>query len=170
MRKGFAILVSALCLIALVASTAAAQAKFGLNDIPTIKNKKALNLIIETGDAHGKTIPAIEEFTKKTGVKVNVERVASSGVYGKENVELMAGTGFYDLVYVETAWTTEWSDYLQPLEDLAKKYDPKKEAGLQGGPGLHVPVHPGLRPGLRQADGPALLHLRHGDVGPPGRL
>src|SRR4030067_992807 len=112
MRKGFAILVSVLCLIALVASTAAAQAKFGLNDIPTIKNKKAMNLIIETGDAHGKTIPAIEEFTKKTGVKVNVERVASSGVYGKENGELLAGTGFYDLVYVEPAWTTELSDYL----------------------------------------------------------
>ncbi len=131
MRKGFAILVCVLCLVALVASTAMAQAKFGLNDIPTIKNKKALNLIIETGENHTKAIPAIQEFTKKTGVQVNVERVASSGVYGKENVELMAGTGFYDLVYVETAWTTEWSDYLYPLTDLAKKYDPKKEAGLK---------------------------------------
>jgi multiple sugar transport system substrate-binding protein len=131
MRKGIVFLVCALCGLVLVASGAIAQAKFGLNDIPTIKNKRALNLIIETGEQHGKTLPAIEEFSKKTGVKVNVERVASSGVYGKENVELMAGTGYYDLVYVETAWTTEWSDYLFSLEDLANKYDPKKLAGLK---------------------------------------
>ncbi len=131
MRKGIAVLVCALCGLVLVASGAIAQAKFGLNDIPNIKNKRALNLIIETGDAHGKTIPAIEEFSKKTGVPVKVERIASSGVYGKENVELMAGTGYYDLVYVETSWTTEWSDYMYPLEDLANKYDPKKVAGLK---------------------------------------
>jgi len=130
MRKAIVFLVCAVSCFALVATSAIAQSKFGLDDIPALKNKKALNIIIETGDAHGKTIPAIEEFTKKTGVKVNVERVASSGVYGKENVELMAGTGFYDLVYVETSWTTEWSDYLFPLKDLANKYDPQKEAGL----------------------------------------
>ncbi len=129
-RRGIVILVAVICGLVLVATAAMAQAKFGLNDIPTLKNKRALNIVIETGDAHGKTIPAIEEFTKKTGVKVNVERVASSGVYGKENVELMAGTGFYDLVYVETSWTTEWSDYLYPLKDLANKYDPGKEAAM----------------------------------------
>lgn len=111
-------------------SSFAEEAKFSLDDVPSIENKKTLTLIIETGDAHSKTIPAIEEFSKKTGVKVNVERIASSGVYGKENVEIMAGTGFYDLVYVETAWTTEWSDYLYKLKDLANKYDPGKFAAL----------------------------------------
>ena len=111
-------------------SSFAQEAKFSLDDIPEIQNKKSLTLIIETGDAHSKTIPAIEEFSKKTGVKVNVERIASSGVYGKENVEIMAGTGFYDLVYVETSWTTEWSDYLYKLEDLANEYDPGKAAAL----------------------------------------
>jgi multiple sugar transport system substrate-binding protein len=129
MKRVMAILI---CLLfgMVTVSSFAEEAKFGLNDIPKIENQRPLNLIIETGDAHGKTIPAIEAFTKKTGVKVNVERVASSGVYGKENVELMAGTGFYDLVYVETAWTTEWSDYLYKLKDLANKYDPGKEAAM----------------------------------------
>jgi len=131
MRKGIVVLGCILLAFGLVtASGFAADAKFGLNDIPNIANKKPLTLIIETGEAHGKTIPAIEEFTKKTGVKVNVERVASSGVYGKENVELTAGTGVYDLVYVETSWTTEWSDYLYKLKDLANKYDPGKEAAM----------------------------------------
>ncbi len=129
MKRASAILICLLFVIVTVSSFAE-EAKFSLDDIPEIENKKTLTLIIETGDAHSKTIPAIEEFSKKTGVKVNVERIASSGVYGKENVEIMAGTGFYDLVYVETAWTTEWSDYLHKLEDLANKYDPGKVAAL----------------------------------------
>lgn len=118
-------------MLVLVATTAfAAEKKFGLDDIPKIQNKKTLTLILETGEGYSKMLPAIEQFTKKTGVKVNVERIASSGVYGKENVELMAGTGYYDLVYVETSWTTEWSDYLYKLKDLANKYDPGKAAAL----------------------------------------
>ena len=114
-----------------LSSSAYAQSKFTLADVPEIKNKRPITLILETGDGHSKALPVIEAFAKKTGVKVNVERVASSGVYGKENVELMAGTGSYDLVYVETSWTTEWSDYLYKLKDLANKVDPGKYAALQ---------------------------------------
>jgi len=114
-----------------MSARAYAQSNFSLNDVPELKNKKPISLILETGDAHGKAIPIIESFTKKTGVKVNVERIASSGVYGKENVELMAGTGHYDVVYVETSWTTEWSDHLYKLKDLANKVDPGKYASLE---------------------------------------
>jgi multiple sugar transport system substrate-binding protein len=106
------------------AAQAASGDKFGLKDIPEIKNQKELNTMVETGQAWDKIMPYIEAFTKKTGVKVNVERVASPVVYSKENVELMGGTGYYDVVYVETAWTVEWSNYLFKLEDLAAKYDP----------------------------------------------
>ncbi|HVO18781.1 MAG TPA: extracellular solute-binding protein [Anaeromyxobacter sp.] len=112
-------------------SSAYAQSNFTLDDVPALKNKKPIHLILETGDGHSKALPIIEAFTKKTGVPVNVERVASSGVYGKENVELMAGTGHYDVVYVETSWTTEWSDLLYKLKDLANKFDPGKSAALE---------------------------------------
>ena len=104
---------------------------FGLKDIPEIKNKQTLNTIVETGQVWDKIMPYIDKFTQKTGVKVNVERVASPVVYSKENVELMAGTGYYDVVYVETAWTDEWSDSLYDLEELAGKYDPWGVKGLQ---------------------------------------
>jgi len=114
-----------------LSSIAYAQSNFSLNDVPALKNKRAINLILETGEGHSKALPIIEAFTKKTGVKVNVERVASSGVYGKENVELMAGTGHYDVVYVETSWTTEWSDQLYKLRDLANKVDPGKYPALE---------------------------------------
>ncbi len=112
-----------------VSSIQAAGGKFSLQDIPEIKNKRELNTMVETGQAWDKIMPYIEAFTKKTGVKVNVERVASPVVYSKENIELMGGTGYYDVVYVETAWTVEWSDYLYKLKNLAAKYDP---AGVEG--------------------------------------
>jgi len=125
---GFSCLMLAVLMVFSTAQ-AASGAKFSLQDVPEIKNKAALNTIVETGQVWDKIMPYIEAFTKKTGVKVNVERVASPVVYSKENVELMGGTGYYDVVYVETAWTTEWSAYLHKLEELAKKYDP---AGVEG--------------------------------------
>lgn len=112
---------------------------FGLNDIPDIKNKQTLNTIVETGQVWDKIMPYIERFTEKTGVKVNVERVASPVVYSKENLEFMGGTGYYDVVYVETAWTTEWSDYLYKLEDLAAKYDTWGVEGLRKDMANHSP-------------------------------
>ncbi len=112
---------------------------FSLRDIPEIKNKAAITTVVETGQVWDKVIPYIEKFTQKTGVKVNVERVASPVVYSKENVELMGGTGYYDVVYVETATTTEWSDYLYKLADLAQKYDPWGVEGLKKDISNHSP-------------------------------
>jgi len=114
-------------------------ALFSLKDVPEIKNKKTLNTIVETGQVWDKIMPYIDDFTKKTGVKVNVERVASPVVYSKENVELMARTGYYDVVYVETAWTTEWSAYLYKLEDLAAEYDTWGVEGLHKDMENHSP-------------------------------
>lgn len=104
-------------------TTAAEKKPFSLDDVPEISNKQALNLIVETGAVFDETIPYIQKFTDKTGIKVNVERVASPVVYSKENVELVAGTGVYDLAYVETSWTNEWSQYLYDLRELAAQYD-----------------------------------------------
>ena len=117
-------------LIASFSLVAVAAEKFSLKDIPPIKNKRPINTVVETGAVWDKIMPYIEKFTEVTGVKVNVERVASPVVYSKENVELMAGTGYYDVVYVETSWTTEWAEYLYKLEDLAAKYDPKGVRGF----------------------------------------
>jgi len=108
-----------------------AQEKFGLKDIPEIKNKEPINMIVETGASWDKVIDYIKQFETATGVKVNIERVASPVVYSKENVELMAETGHYDVVYVETSWTCEWSDFLWNLEELAAQYDPNGVEGFK---------------------------------------
>ena len=90
MKKTVTFLACALLTLSLVIVGTPVQAdKFGLQDIPQIKNKSELNTIVETGQVWDKIMPYIDEFTKKTGVKVNVERVASPVVYSKENVELL---------------------------------------------------------------------------------
>jgi len=139
MRRLTAVMVCFFLVLGVAATLAQAQDVFGLKDIPKIKNKRALNAIVETGDVHSKLIPAIEEWSAQTGVKVNIERVASPVVYSKENVELVAGTGYYDVVYVETAWTTEWSAYLLKLKDLANKYDPGKVDAMMADLKYHSP-------------------------------
>jgi multiple sugar transport system substrate-binding protein len=139
LRTTAILLMSIVFVAGLTINASAAGKKFSLEDIPQIKNKRALNTIVETGQVWDKIMPYIEAFTKKTGVKVNVERVASPVVYSKENVELMAGTGYYDVVYVETAWTVEWSAYLYKLEELAVKYDPAGVAGFRKDIAYHSP-------------------------------
>jgi len=139
MRRLTAFIVCFLLVLGVAATLAQAQDKFGLKDIPKIKNQRTINLIVETGQVFDKIVPYIEEFTKQTGVQVKVERVASPVVYSKENVELMAGTGYYDVAYVETAWTTEGSAYLLKLKDLANKYDPGKVAAMMADLKYHSP-------------------------------
>jgi len=115
-----------------IASTAATEVKkFGLNDIPEITNKTAISTMVETGATFDKIVPYVKKFTEKTGVKVNVERVASPVVYSKENIELLAGTGVYDIAYVANGWSNEWNPYLYDLRKLAEQYDPGGVAALE---------------------------------------
>jgi len=115
-----------------IASAAATEVKkFGLNDIPEISNKTAINTMVETGATFDKIVPYVQKFTEKTGVKVNVERVASPVVYSKENIELLAGTGVYDIAYVANGWSNEWYPYLYDLRKLAEQYDPGGVAALE---------------------------------------
>jgi ABC-type glycerol-3-phosphate transport system substrate-binding protein len=143
MKRNLTLLGSAIAIFCMICvyttAFAASGGVFNLNDIPEIKSKRTLNTIVETGQVWDKIIPYIDAFTKKTGVKVTVERVASPVVYSKENVEFMGGTGYYDVVYVETAWTVEWSNYLHKLEELAKKYDPSGVEGFRKDIAHHSP-------------------------------
>jgi multiple sugar transport system substrate-binding protein len=104
-------------------TAAAVDDNFTIDDIPEIANKADLSTIVETGATFDLMLPYIAKFTEKTGVKVNIERIATPVVYSKENVELVAGTGVYDLAYVETAWTDEWAQYMIPMDELAAKYE-----------------------------------------------
>ena len=71
---------------------------------------------------------------------MNIERVASPVVYSKANVELVARTGVYDVPYVETSWTSEWSDHMYDMRELATKYDPGGVAALEADMANQSPV------------------------------
>lgn len=102
--------------------------RFGLNDIPEIKNKRPIHVAL--ADLADICVPYLRKFQEKTGVKVTHEIIVFNALYGKEIMELQGRTGAYDVVVTETSWTNEWEDYLYPMKELAKKYDPAGADGL----------------------------------------
>ncbi len=127
-------LVSAVVMVFILAvnlGPALADKKFGLDDIPEIKDKKPIHVALEAGGGADLIIPFIKKFSEKTGIEVTHESHVFASLYSKEIVELQGGTGAYDLVVTETSWTNEWEDYLYPVYDLAEKYDPNGIDGLK---------------------------------------
>lgn len=123
-QKTMALAIAAFLLLTLTSITNA-QKKFTLADIPEIENKRALTVAIEAGGEEDTLLPFVKQFEEKTGIKVNTEVMLFAVMYGKENIELVGGTGAYDLVIVEASWTNEWAPYLFSLEELAEKYEPE---------------------------------------------
>jgi len=112
-------------------TTSSAAKKFiGLDDIPAISNKTTINVALNAGDSADTIIPYIKKFEAKTGVTVTTESMIITDIYPKLNAELLAGTGSYDIIVVETYNTCEWTPYLWKMADLAEKYDPQGKAGL----------------------------------------
>ena len=96
---------------------------FSLADVPEIENKEPLNLVLETGSLRDAVVTEIEKFSAKTGIEISVERVSTSMVYTKQNLELASGTGTYDMIYTATGWIDDWAPYLLDIEELANQYD-----------------------------------------------
>ena len=94
--------------------------RFGLADIPEIENKRPVSLIVESEAGMRLMPPVFEEFLEHTGVSTAVDTVLFAAMYGKINIELIGGTGAYDVVIVESSSTNEWAPYLFSLEELAE--------------------------------------------------
>ena len=61
MKKAVVFLSCIFLLLSLVAvSSFAADTKFSLKDVPSIANKRPLNIVIETGESFDKTLPAVQ--------------------------------------------------------------------------------------------------------------
>jgi len=105
-------------------SSTAAGHKFGLADIPEIKNKKGINVITESGAFCDKIFAYMKKFSEATGVPVTIDPQGSIVIYSKEMPEIKGGTGYYDILYIETAWTAEMAKYTYKTRDLANQFDP----------------------------------------------
>ncbi|MBC7190116.1 sugar ABC transporter substrate-binding protein, partial [Candidatus Aerophobetes bacterium] len=100
MKKTFCLLAVGLMvgfLLSLTGGAFGAEKKFGLDDIPPIKNKTPITIALEAGGEEDTLLPIIKKFEEKTGVKVNTEVMLFAVMYGKENIELVGGTGAYDI-------------------------------------------------------------------------
>ena len=107
--------------------------KFRLADVPPIKNKRPIHIALFGGTKQFDIeVPKmIKKFEEKTGIKITYEKMIMTSIYPKINAELMAGTGAYDLIVMETSTTNEWAPYLWDVRELAKKYEPDGVAGLE---------------------------------------
>ena len=66
------------------------------------------------------------DIKEKFDVELQVIGVPFGELYEKEKVELIAGTGAYDILIVYPRFLTEFAanGWLYPFEELAQKYDP----------------------------------------------
>jgi len=110
---------------------ASAAEKFGLADIPEIKNKRPIHVAVHAGPHVALSRPFIDKFSEHTGVKVTVEEMIMSVIYPKINADLLSGTGAYDVTVVEASTTNEWAPHLWSLHELAKKFDPGGVAAFE---------------------------------------
>jgi multiple sugar transport system substrate-binding protein len=113
------------------ATTSAVKKFEGLDDIPTLSNMNPVNVALQGNVGGSIFTPLIQEFSDKTGVPCTYEEMVMTVLYPKVNLELISGSGAYDIACVETSTTCEWSQFLYPLAELAEKYDPQGVAGLE---------------------------------------
>lgn len=115
------------------AGTASAEDQWSIKDIPKIKNNTPIHVAFFGGPASIDkcTHDKLGQFEKKTGIKVTGEMMVHQQIYAKTNMELIAGTGGYDVIILESATTNEWAKYLYSLDELAEKYEPGGAAAIK---------------------------------------
>jgi len=67
----------------------------------------------------------IPEFEAQTGIEVRLEEGPWESVQEKISMDLMAGVGRYDVIWLPTSWAVNWEEY---LVDLKPRYDKLPEA------------------------------------------
>lgn len=99
-------------------------------DLPTLLNKKTINVVLEKGHwtQYVKSDLA-PEFTKITGVEVNIIELELENMLKVQVDSLIEATGKYDVVTLEAGWAKEWAakGYTRPLNTLAEQFDPTKK-------------------------------------------
>jgi multiple sugar transport system substrate-binding protein len=130
--QGLMLLALAGMLVVTLTGMASAAKKFGLADIPEIKNKRPIHVALFGGlkVIEENVGPLVKKFEEHTGIKVTYDLMIMASVYPKTNVELVAETGAYDAIIVEASTTNEWTRFLWPLKELAAAYEPEGVGGF----------------------------------------
>lgn len=64
-----------------------------------------------------------DDFTKETGIKVNIVEMDLPTMYEKEVLDIVGGTGTYDIITWNVSWKSEWAnnEYIYPLDDFIER-------------------------------------------------
>jgi ABC-type glycerol-3-phosphate transport system substrate-binding protein len=111
-------------------ATVALEPFMGLDDVPVIADKDGLFVVLQGNVGEGALAPFLQKFSDKTGVPIQYEEMIMSVLYPRVNVELISGSGAYDVICIEASSTNEWGRYLYSFQDLASQYDPMGIEGL----------------------------------------
>lgn len=97
---------------------AAVMAWYYLQPAPTEKKKKVVWATI-AGFYTDWAEAITANFTRETGIEVEVVGIDFAVMYEKESLELAGATGAFDVVTIETIWLAEWASagYLEPLDE-----------------------------------------------------
>ncbi len=69
-----------------------------------------------------------KDFEAKTGNKIQIVKMDLPTMYEKEVLDMVGGTGAYDLITWNVSWKAEWANngYLLALDDYVKNSDPNE--------------------------------------------
>jgi ABC-type glycerol-3-phosphate transport system substrate-binding protein len=83
--------------IAAAAGLMGGTASLRAEELPRTYAGTTLNIMSRTSPPFDSTVQLGEEFTKATGIKLNITRIAPSGHYAKLMLDWSSGTNSYDV-------------------------------------------------------------------------
>jgi multiple sugar transport system substrate-binding protein len=68
--------------------------------------------------------PFLDDFEAETGIRVRIEQHAFDSLYDKMMLEFVAGTGYFDIVYLSPGFMADLieNDYVLPLNDFFEEH------------------------------------------------
>jgi multiple sugar transport system substrate-binding protein len=104
--------------IAAAAGLLGGAASLRAEELPRTYAGTTLNIMSRTSPPFDSTVQLGEEFTKATGIKLNVTRIAPSDHYAKLMLDWSSGTNSYDVSLFVYQWKADLAPFLADLTNL----------------------------------------------------
>ena len=117
MKKLIALLLALVMILSMTACGAKEEA-------PAAKaGKTTINILMEDVPDTNHVLANLEEFTKQTGITVNVESVNYSSMHEKILTQMLSNTNAYDVIVVDCYWVGEFAaaGWMAPLDEFITK-------------------------------------------------
>lgn len=105
---------------------------FYLKDIPPIKDKTPISMVLEKGFSQIVLTNLLPQFIEQTGIPVKVIEMELGEMYEVQQAALLQGEGKYDLLSIESGWAKDWAanGFTIPLLDMAEEFDSQGKSGM----------------------------------------